>query len=478
MRGVSIHLVTLTFCSRQKAILYMQWKTLLATLVIVGVLASALFFFLFKPKLPGLAQLAQNFSQPKPSLFTAMIEAGQGGRVLANGTETAAWSSTKPFTLMLEAKPDECHVFDYWLVNGTRIDEGRLSLTIKGNTTVSAVFRRISYRLSVLSNASWGLLAVNGSIVNLPFEAELPCGAAVRLALLPGSSETHSFTPVGLIVNDSPIPKTETELPVQGDLSVVALYRAETHVLIIESNAPGVKVLVDGQEVTLPARVQRPRPFTAHIQAPPLIKVNETHAWGSPEIQKQDYIRGVLSWVTFATGSVTVRVEGEKRVRVYYYPYYTAGNGAYVAPLTGRVRLEGNTVTAVPDKYGVYIVNIILPPDWAKARVRVEVSSGDYAVLRYIYGQESYYSYNAVDARVDAQRGTCSPLTVEFEVTRSPPSARVLSYHCGGAHARPDQYYSQGPWNFGEGNKQYLGRLLVLSGGFSEARVRVEVTSG
>jgi hypothetical protein len=260
-------------------------------------------------------------------------------------------------------------------------------------------------------------------------------------------------------------------------LSVVALYRAETHVLIIESNAPGVKVLVDGQEVTLPAKIQRPRPFTVTIEAPSLVKVNDTFAWGAPEIQKQDYIRGVLSWVTFATGSATVRVEGEKRVRVYYYPYYTAGNGAYLASLTGRVRLEGNTVTAVPDKYGVYIVNIILPPNWTKARVRVEVSSGDYAGLQYIYGAEGGL-YHVVVARVDAQRGTCSPFTVEFEVTRSPPSARVLAYYCGGAHAEPGQYYSPTRWNYGEGNKQYLGRLLCLSGGFSEARVRVEVTSG
>ncbi|MEM3969471.1 MAG: hypothetical protein QXH01_08305, partial [Thermofilum sp.] len=67
----------------------MQWKILLVALVFVVVLASALFFFVFKPKLPGLAQLAQNFSQPKPSLFTARIEAGQGGRVIVNGTETA-----------------------------------------------------------------------------------------------------------------------------------------------------------------------------------------------------------------------------------------------------------------------------------------------------------------------------------------------------------------------------------------------------
>jgi hypothetical protein len=152
----------------------MQRKTLLVTLVIVGVLALTLFFFVLQPKLPGLTQLAQNFSQPKPSLFTARIEAGQGGRVIVNGTETATWSSTKPFTLTLEARPGECHVFDHWLVNGTRLEGERLNLTIAGNTTVSAVFRRLSYRLTAVSNASWGLLVLNDSVAKLPFEAEVP----------------------------------------------------------------------------------------------------------------------------------------------------------------------------------------------------------------------------------------------------------------------------------------------------------------
>jgi hypothetical protein len=257
---------------------------------------------------------------------------------------------------------------------------------------------------------------------------------------------------------------------------VVALYRAETHVLVIESNAPGVKVLVDGAEVALPARIQRPRPFTAHIQAPPLVQVNETLAWGSPEIQELGYRMGMPTWFTVAAGNASVRVEGERRLRVYYYPYYSLGGGASIAPLTGEVHAEGNTVTAVPDKYGVYAVNIILPPDWARARVRVEGSSGMSVALQYIYGAEGgrYLKYVA---DVNAQwPGVCSPFAAEFEVVRNPPAARVLSYYCGGAQAKAKEYYTSGPWNYGEGNKQYLGRLLCVFGGFSEVRVRVEVS--
>jgi hypothetical protein len=451
----------------------MQRKTLLVTLVIVGVLALALFFFVLQPKLPGLTQLAQNFSQPKPSLFTARIEAGQGGRVIVNGTETATWSSTKPFTLTLEARPGECHVFDHWLVNGTRLEGEMLSLTIKGNTTIKAVFRRLSYRLSVLSNASWGLLALNGSSVQLPFETEVSCGSKVTLKLFPWSDESISLTPLGFFVNYTVINTTETEIRVQGNLHIVAVYKFETHILYLETNAPGVKVLVDGQEVTLPAKIQRAKPFTVVIQAPPLVKVNDTFAWGAPEIQKQDYIRCVLTWVTFAKGNASVKVNGTTSVRVLYHPYYSLGKDTYVTPLYGNAYVEGNTIIAVPDKYYIYGVNIILPPNWTRVKIRVESNFSLGAVIMFPYNKNGNI-YDLVAASVDAQRGACTKLAAEFEVVRNPPSARVLSYYCD-APIAPDQYYTPSPWNFGKGNEQYLGRLIVVDGTAKDARIYVEV---
>ncbi|WP_288005768.1 hypothetical protein [Thermofilum sp.] len=452
----------------------MQRKTLLVTLVIVGVLALALFFFVLQPKLPGLTQLAQNFSQPKPSLFTARIEAGQGGRVIVNGTETATWSSTKPFTLTLEARPGECHVFDHWLVNGTRLEGERLNLTIAGNTTVSAVFRRLSYRLTAVSNASWGLLVLNDSVAKLPFETEVSCGSKVTLKLFPWSNESISLKPLGFFVNYTAINTTETEIRVQGNLHIVAVYKFETHILYLETNAPGVKVLVDGQEVTLPAKIQRAKPFTVVIQAPPLVKVNDTFAWGGPEFQARDYIRGVLTWVTFATGQTPIHVEeAEKTIRVYYHPYYSLGKDTYVSPLYGNAYVKGNTIIAVPDKYHIYTVNIILPPNWTRARVRVESSFSLGAVIMFPYNKNGNI-YDEVDASVGAQRGACTKLTAEFEVDRNLPSARVLSYYCD-APVASSQDYTSGPWNFGKGNEQYLGRLIVVGGDGSNVRIQVEV---
>jgi hypothetical protein len=81
-----------------------------------------------------------------------VVEAGGGGRVLVNGTEAGVVSSTRPFTLVLEAVPDRGYVLDRWLVNGS--DAGaqlRLNLTIAGNTTIAAVFRRVAFTARFLN---------------------------------------------------------------------------------------------------------------------------------------------------------------------------------------------------------------------------------------------------------------------------------------------------------------------------------------
>jgi hypothetical protein len=460
----------------------MQRKTLLVTFVIVAIVVSALFFFLLQHKTPSLtfiqpqqgAPQTPMMSKPKPEIV-ATIQSGEGGSVLVNGTATPIWSSTSPFSLRLEAVPKECYALDYWEVNGSRVGGGNLTLVIAGNTTIRAVFKRPIYTLSLDSNVDGAQIEVNGTIVKAPFTKEFPCGATVNVAMLPLSNETTSYTPSGFLVNNENVSSSELELHIHGNLTIQAIYRAETHVLYIETNAPGIKVLVDGQEVTLPARIQRPSPFTVTIQAPPLIKVNDTFAWGSPEIQEQGYIRGMLTWITFAAGNTSIHVEeAEKRIRVYYYPLYSpSGGGIYVTSIFGKAYVEGNTIIATPDPYSVYTVDIILPPNWTRVRVRVESSNALGTVIMFPYNINGNID-DEVDASVDAQRGACGSLVAEFEVVRNPPSIRVLSYYCN-APVAPSHDYTQGPWNFGQGNEQYLGRLIVVTGVGSNIRIHVEV---
>jgi hypothetical protein len=177
----------------------MQWKTLLVALiiVIVVVLALASFFFVFHPKAPSQPtiqpavnttqpQPAQNVTQPQPKQPTIIvtIEASQGGRVQANGTEIAAWNSSRPFVLVLEAVPERCMALDYWLVNDTILKGRRLNLTIAGNTTIEAFFTKPQYTLTIKANVTGARAIVNGHPYDLP--VELPFPACSHVVVEPG----------------------------------------------------------------------------------------------------------------------------------------------------------------------------------------------------------------------------------------------------------------------------------------------------
>jgi hypothetical protein len=340
---------------------------------------------------------------------------------------------------------------------------------------VKAVFERLRYRLTFASNASWGLLAVNGSVVEAPYELEAPCGSLLYLTLLAGSNGTHGFAPVGFLVNGSLAGKP-LELHIYGSASVTALYRVETHVLAIESNAPGAKALVDGAETPLPARIQRPRPFTAYIQAPPFIQVNDTFAWGSPEIQELRYRWGLgYVWVTVAAGSASVTVNGTASVRVLYRPTYRVG-GALVTwdpYYSSYQRVEGNALVSTP-KGHIFDFSLILPENWKTVKLRLEGKDVKGVTVYYPYSWLGGDRYAKKEANADVQFSTCD-LVAEFTVVKDPPAAHIRVVSCGREVSVDDDYDVSGPWNYGEGTKQYLGRFICIAGLAYEVRIYVEV---
>ncbi|MCC6050496.1 MAG: hypothetical protein LM580_07300 [Thermofilum sp.] len=448
---------------------YGHWLVALAMIAFLALLL--LFILMVMPK--GGSPLLWGARQP---LVTASIEVEGRGSVSANGTLLRSWNSTKPFALKLEAMPEKCWAFRGWLVNGSfRSGEANLTLTVRGNTTVKAVFERLRYRLTFASNASWGLVAVNGSVVETPYEMEAPCGSLLYLTLLAGSNETHGFAPLGFLVNGSFAGKP-LELHVYGSANVTALYRVETHVLYIESNAPGAKVLVDGVETLLPTKIQRPRPFTVHIQAPAFIQVNDTFAWGSPEIQELRYRWGMgYVWVTVAAGSASVRVNGTARVRVLYRPTHRVG-GALVTwdPGYSRYqRVEGSTLVSTP-KGHIFDFSLILPENWKTVKLRLEGKDVKGVTVYYPYSWLGGDRYAEKTADADVQFGTCD-LVAEFTVVRDPPAAHIRVVSCALEVGVLDDYDVSGPWNYGEGTKQYLGRFIAVSGGAYEVRIYVEV---
>jgi len=217
----------------------MQRKIFLVTLVIATIVALALLYFLLQPKAPSRPtiqpavntiqpQQAQNASQPKtkPPTIIATIEASQGGRVLANGTETAAWNSSRPFTLLLKAAPDTCYAFDHWEVNGTEHGGPDLALAITGNTTITAVFYKPLYTVKINANLTGIATQINGENHTLPASISVPACSTVEVKPL----ETPLYKPLN----------NTLKITVSSDTNIMLYYRRKSinSVLILINGKP------------------------------------------------------------------------------------------------------------------------------------------------------------------------------------------------------------------------------------------------
>jgi hypothetical protein len=161
---------------------YGHWLVALAALAL---LAFLLFFILMMMPKGGLPLL---FWGAKPQRIIASIEVEGRGSVSANGTSTLFWNSTKPFKLVLEAKPERCWAFKGWVANGSFLSaEPSVALTVRGNTTVKAVFEKVALLLAL--RAPLVPANVSGVINGTP--ASLVVGGAeqpsAELAVSPGS---------------------------------------------------------------------------------------------------------------------------------------------------------------------------------------------------------------------------------------------------------------------------------------------------
>jgi hypothetical protein len=95
----------------------------------------------------------------------------------------AVWNSTRPFALVLEAVPDRGYALDRWLVNGT--DAGaqlRLNITVAGNTTISAVFRKVSFTARFLNVTIPVKVNVTGRVYTGDFQLGFNKSLAIEVA--------------------------------------------------------------------------------------------------------------------------------------------------------------------------------------------------------------------------------------------------------------------------------------------------------
>jgi len=345
-------------------------------------------------------------------LFTVSAEGA--GVIYVNGTPVGGsltLNSTEPFTLSLEASPMPCHRFAGWLVNGSQLVAApNMSLLVGGNTTVVARFERIAYRVSIASNASWGLVEVNGSRVETPAELEAPCGSRLALEALDFENETHYAVPLGWLVGRNFVNKTVLEVDVTGPLGLEALYRVYAYrVLKLYSNV-NVTVVVNGSPVEVgPGRgyaVRGVEDFNLTLEAPLRLPLNETHSlalysWsvgGSVDVLQLGSNPGRVLAVVRGPG--WLRLEYEPLSRDVLALYIRMGNRATLTRLIlndpyetklyrANVTVEGEWIVwRGPEKYGK-VVYVVLPENW-------------YRITIYM---KSVHCAPCLDARIVTQNG-------------------------------------------------------------------------
>jgi hypothetical protein len=204
--------------------------------------------------------------------------------------------------------------------------------------------------------------------------------------------------------------------------------------------------------------------------------VNDTFAWGCPEIQELRYRWGQgYVWVTVAAGNASVTVNGTASVRVLYRPTYKVGNAlvTWDPYYSSYQKVEGSTLVSTP-KGHIFDFFLILPENWKTVKLRLEGKDVKGVTVYYPYSWLGGDLYAEKEARVSVQGGTCD-LVAEYTVVRDPPAAHIRVVSCALEVSVHDDYDVSGPWNYGEGTKQYLGRFIAVSGGAYEVRIYVEV---
>ncbi|MEM3944509.1 MAG: hypothetical protein QXW40_05130 [Thermofilum sp.] len=147
-------------------------RVVLAVSAAVLVAAVALLFH-FRG-LQGVGAAGQGTSQGSAKItYLLQLEVEGSGKLLVNGTPTGLVNLTRPFTALVEAVPDACHVLRQLLVNGTPVEDSKFELAVAGNTTVKAVFERPIHTLLIVANVVNASALVNGVLHTLPVELSL-----------------------------------------------------------------------------------------------------------------------------------------------------------------------------------------------------------------------------------------------------------------------------------------------------------------
>lgn len=152
------------------------------------------------------------------------IDAGEHGKVAENGSSVSGeMLRNEAETITLKVVPDEGYEIDKVLVNGTEVtvaEDGTITFTVEGETSVSVVYKAIIYQIEAVSNEGGSVTvsadeAAYGESVTVTVEPEL--GYVIDTVAVNGQTRTVN-------VNN------ELTLTVTGDMDIKAVFKLADYV--------------------------------------------------------------------------------------------------------------------------------------------------------------------------------------------------------------------------------------------------------
>ncbi|HEX68884.1 MAG TPA: hypothetical protein ENG10_01135, partial [Candidatus Bathyarchaeota archaeon] len=226
------------------------------------------------------------------------------GLVYLNGTpiNNLEASLARGVKLSFSAKPAKGWRFAYWVVNNSKLVERNLTLVLRGETRVTAVFKKLKCTLRIISNIS-DRAYVNGKEEALPFESKYSCGEAVTIA----PAHIKGFRPLNFT----------TAIVLNRNLTASLLYvrervdECEKGILITSNVARWI--LVNGWNVTLPYCAKPPAVIQGAFEMPH----NGTHSWWLGWYWVRSASRHAYWWSHGINGSI-LYVDEPAEVKVHY----------------------------------------------------------------------------------------------------------------------------------------------------------------
>jgi len=176
--------------------------------------------------------------------------------------------------ITLHAYPLKDYIFQYWLINNSKVVENPLKITLNGNTTIKPYFKRIYFYIKLNSN---GTLLLNGSEVKTPYTLRYREKITVNISGIRRLMKNTIYYPKSILLDNRSV-----ENPIileYRNASIILLYGVEkggVNKILITSNAAKY-CYINGCRIDLPAYIYVSSPTKLHGEFS--IPLNKTHSY-------------------------------------------------------------------------------------------------------------------------------------------------------------------------------------------------------